>query len=100
MIFNQCIGKIVNRRRARIAGFFLTLAASLVLATPSFAQAQAEKADNVTTKKKQRPVSTSRASWSVGRTKGCGRACSIADVPELPGRSSAEPAYAPVGRHK
>ena len=58
MIFNQCIGKIVNRRTARIAGFFLTLAASLVLATPSFAQAQAEKADNVTTKKKQRPVST------------------------------------------
>ena len=52
MIFNQCIGKIVNRRCARIAGFFLTLAASLVLATPSFAQAQAEKADNVTTKKK------------------------------------------------
>ena len=36
MIFNQCIGKIVNRRTARIAGFFLTLAASLVLATPSF----------------------------------------------------------------
>ena len=52
MIFNQCIGKIVNRRTARIAGFLLTLAASLALATPSFAQAQAEKADNVTTKKK------------------------------------------------
>ena len=56
---------------------------SLVLPTPSFAQAQAEKADNVTTKKKQRPVSTDKL-LVVAVIKYCRRACSIADVPELP----------------
>ena len=74
MIFNQCIGKIVNRRTARIAGFFLTLAASLVLATPSFAQAQAEKADNVTTKKKQRPVSRPKLGPSAASSTAAGPA--------------------------
>ena len=59
MIVHQRIGRSANRRGGWIAGFFLTLAAILVLATPSFAQAPPEKADNVATKKKkQKPVST------------------------------------------
>jgi hypothetical protein len=59
MTVHQRIGRPANRRGGWIAGFFLTLAAILVLATPSFAQAPPEKADNVATKKKkQKPVST------------------------------------------
>jgi hypothetical protein len=54
MIVHQRIG-----RWGLITGFFLTLAAILLLATPSFAQAPPEKADNVAPKKKkQKPVST------------------------------------------
>jgi hypothetical protein len=58
MTLHQRVGRSANRRGGWIAGFSLTLAASLVFATPSFAQAPPEKADNVTTKTKQRPVST------------------------------------------
>ena len=59
MTVHQRIGRSPNRWGGRIAGFFLTLAAILVLATPSLAQAPPEKADNVATKKKkQKPVST------------------------------------------
>jgi len=59
MIVLQRIGRSPNRWGGWMAGFFLTLAAILVLATPSLAQAPPEKADNVATKKKkQKPVST------------------------------------------
>ena len=64
MIVHQRIGRSANRRGGWIAGFFLTLAAILVLATPSFAQAPRR------------------------------------DVRDRSGRSSAEPANAPVGRYK
>ena len=39
MMVHQRIGWSSNRRGGWIAGFFLTLAAILILATPSFAQA-------------------------------------------------------------
>lgn len=56
MIVHEHIGR-ASRRRGWIAGFLLTIAAILALATPSFAQAPPEKADNVATKKKkQKPV--------------------------------------------
>jgi hypothetical protein len=59
MIVLQRIGRSPNRWGGWMAGFFLTLAAILVLATPSLAQAPPEKADNVAAKKKkQKPVST------------------------------------------
>jgi len=59
MIVHPLIGKSANLRGGWIAGFSLTIAAILVLATPSFAQAPPEKADNVATKKKkQKPVSS------------------------------------------
>ncbi len=49
MIVHHRIGRSANRRGGWIAGFFLTLAAIPVLATPSFAQAPPEKADNAAT---------------------------------------------------
>src|SRR5271167_2167668 len=68
MIVLQRIGRSPNRWGGWIAGFFLPLAAILVLATPSFAQAPPEKADNVATKKKkQKSVSTRGAPSAASR---------------------------------
>ena len=53
MIFHQGVDA-ADSRTGRTAGFLLILAAVLVLATPSFAQAPTEKADKVSnTKEKQ-----------------------------------------------
>jgi hypothetical protein len=67
MIVHKSFGR-ANRSGGWMAGLFLTIAAILILATPSFAQAPPEKADNVAAKKKkQKPVSTPGAPSAASR---------------------------------
>ena len=59
MTIHQRAGKSSNSTIGWIAGLLLTAAAILALATPTFAEAPTEKADNVATKKKKsKPIST------------------------------------------
>jgi hypothetical protein len=67
MIGHQRIGRSANRRGGPIAGFLLSLAAMLVLATPSFAQAPPEKTDKVAVKGKPKPISTPGAPSAASR---------------------------------